>query len=141
MADSSRSSLNVLCGLPRQLSAPASGCFSLFSTSLLQIYVAVITGSARGLAELNDLLEDKHIQPLVKPGNPERHMQETWQSGENPTQTQVDESEAITICWFFPPSFTGDLHRMSVTLRYNNQRKLDTWLHYAYAFYKSFRVT
>lgn len=64
-----------------------------------------IIGSARGLAELSDLQEGKHIQPLVKPGNTDRDICRKHGRAErriSHTQTQVDESEAITHYGFVP---------------------------------------
>lgn len=69
MADSSPSCLSLCYVVAMATVRHRSGCSSLFSTSSLLICAVAIIGSAQGLAELNDLQEDKHIQPLVKPGN------------------------------------------------------------------------
>lgn len=62
-------------------------------------------GSAQGLPDLNDLQEDKHIQPLVSPGNFDRDICRKHGRVErriSHTRTQADESEVITQCGFVP---------------------------------------
>lgn len=76
MADSFQPSLDVLHGCHGNCQ-PQLDAVPLLYTSSLQICEVALTGCCGCLAERSEPQEGEHIQPLVEPGNTDRHMLET----------------------------------------------------------------